>query len=116
MDKIFQYLRNGKSLYGACENVGISTNEFYSFLAKNEKFRDNYLSSMADYADKCVDDIKGLVEELKKGEIDNSTAKLLIETTKWLVLKSQNDAESVLKGKMEELDDNNVREIMVKFI
>jgi hypothetical protein len=112
-NEVLANLREGKSLYAACVNVGMSTSEFYEFLNKNDKFKEKYLSALTDYADKCVDDIRRIVEELKSGKIDNSTAKLLIETKKWLVSKANGDV-----IKLDENDDINaeVKEIMVKFI
>ena len=115
MRKIFQSLREGKSLYQECNSVNISTGEFYNVLEKNEGFRERYLCSLADYADRCVDDIRKIVEELKEGKIDNSTAKLLIETMKWLVGKTQTDANNVCGEK--DLDGGDgISEIVVKFI
>lgn len=108
-------VREGKSLYAGCFNVGISTREFYDEVAKDEKIKEMYLCAINDYADKCVDDIRVIVQELKNGEIDNSTAKLLIETMKWLVQKASND----ISGVGEEFGDdegNCVKEIMVKFV
>ena len=113
-NEVLSNLREGKSLYAACVNVGMSTSEFYEFLNKNDKFKEKYLLALTDYADKCVDDIRKIVEELKSGKIDNSTAKLLIETKKWLVSKASGDV-----TKLDENDDNinaEVKEIMVKFI
>ena len=113
-NEVLGNLREGKSLYAACVNVGMSTSEFYEFLNKNDKFKEKYLLALTDYADKCVDDIRKIVEELKSGKIDNSTAKLLIETKKWLVSKASGDV-----TKLDENDDNinaEVKEIMVKFI
>ena len=84
-------------------------------LEKNEGFRERYLCSLADYADRCVDDIRKIVEELKEGKIDNSTAKLLIETMKWLVQKISNDVNGVQEA-VGDSDVDCVREIMVKFV
>ena len=115
MRKIFQSLREGKSLYQACNLVNISTGEFYNVLEKNEGLKERYLCALTDYADRCVDDIRKIVEELKEGKIDNSTAKLLIETMKWLVGKAQTDANNV--GGEKDLDNSDgISEIVVKFI
>lgn len=113
INQILDMIRIGKSLYMACLEVNLSTKEFYDVLAKNEIFKEKYLLALSDYADKCTDDIRQIVEELKKGEIDNSTAKLLIETMKWLISKSNSDL-----GEINLNDDNasDVKEIMVKFI
>ena len=113
--EVFDSLRNGCSLYQACEKVKISTGDFYEIIGKNENYKERYLCSLADYADRCVDDIRKIVEELKEGRIDNSTAKLLIETMKWLVSKAKNDVDMVLDENGED-DEGCLREIVVKFI
>ena len=77
--------------------------------------KEKYLCSLGDYADSCVDDIRDIVEQLKKGEIDNSVAKLLIETMKWMVNKTQSDVNTVERLD-EEFEQDGLREIVVKFI
>jgi Asp-tRNA(Asn)/Glu-tRNA(Gln) amidotransferase B subunit len=115
LEKIFQDLRGGKSLFSACEKVNISTKDFYAIIEKKSVFREKFLCSLSDYADRCVDDIRDIVGQLKAGEIDNSTAKLLIETMKWMVNKVQSDIVEVEKG--EEIgDEDGIKEIVVKFI
>ncbi len=115
VNKVLDELRKGKSLYASCLSVGLKTSEFYDFIAKNEKAKEMYLLALTDYADKCVDDIRNIVDELKNGEIDNSTAKLLIETLKWLVSKSNQDVNEVGNDESVE-NDENLREIVVKFV
>ena len=108
-------VREGKSLYAACGVEKITTKEFFDEMAKDEKIKEMYLCALNDYADKCVDDIRVIVQELKSGEIDNSTAKLLIETMKWLVQKISNDVNGVQEA-VGDSDVDCVREIMVKFV
>ncbi len=115
VNKVLEELRGGKSLYASCFEVGIRTGEFYDFIAKNDKAKEKYLFALTDYADKCVDDIRGIVDELKKGEIDNSTAKLLIDTLKWLVSKSNQDVNGVGSNDSE-AGDEDFKEIVVKFV
>ena len=113
--EVLDMVREGKSLYAGCETVQISTKEFYDEVAKDEKIKEMYLCAINDYADKCVDDIRVIVQELKNGEIDNSTAKLLIETMKWLVQKASNDVNGFgAENSGDEIDE--VREIVVKFV
>ena len=115
VNKVLDELRNGKSLYGSCFGVGIKTGEFYDFIAKNDQAKELYLLALTDYADKCVDDIRNIVNELKNGEIDNSTAKLLIETLKWLISKSNQDVNEVENNEVDNTHED-LREIVVKFI
>ena len=87
-DIVFEAVREGNSLFAACRRAGISTRDFYAATAADETLREAYQLAQADYADRCTDDIRKIVADLKTGEIDNSTAKLLIETEKWLAQKS----------------------------
>ena len=74
--------------------------------------------ALADYADSCTDNIRKIVAELKVGEIDNSTAKLLIETEKWLAQKAcPEPIWTTLQNTDDENDDGrNLKEIVVKFV
>lgn len=115
---LFEEIRKGKSLYASCLKVGISTSEFYEVLSDDEKLRDEYLLALSDYADLCMDEIRRIVQNLKDGEIDNSSAKLLIETEKWLAQKASPEP-FVLSACGEKADDDGrdgCREIVVKFI
>ena len=112
---VFDFIRQGCSLYAACVKAGLSTREFYQMLAQTQDLRDDFLLALSDYADQCTDDIRALAQALKTGDIDNSTAKLLIETEKWLALKACPEA---FKGfdDMENGDKKESAEIVVKFI
>ena len=115
LESVFGDLREGKSLYASCKKAKISTSKFYEILEKKSCLKEKYLCSLGDYADSCVDDIRDIVEQLKKGEIDNSVAKLLIETMKWMVNKTQSDV-NMVERLDEEFEQDGLREIVVKFI
>ncbi len=87
-EAVFAALREGCSLYAACQKAGLTTREFYDFTAADAALLRDYYLALADYADQCTDNIKAITKDLKAGEIDNSTAKLLIETEKWLAQKA----------------------------
>ncbi len=112
---VFNLIRGGNSLYNACLKAKISTKEFYQILANDKSLYDEYLLALSDYADQCTDDIKNIITNLKDGDIDNSTAKLLIETQKWLAQKLC--PQSILEKKIQ-ADENKEedKEIVVKFI
>ena len=114
LDKVFAALRNGKSLYAACAAAGTDTRAFYARLETDRAARDAYRLALADYADRCTDDIRQIVAELRAGDIDNPTAKLLIETEKWLAQKACPEpvGERILDGG----DDEGVAEIEVQFV
>jgi hypothetical protein len=111
---LFEELRKGKSLYASCLKVGISSSEFYDILASDEKLYEEYLLALSDYADLCMDEIRRIVQSLKDGDIDNSSAKLLIETEKWLAQKASPEP---FGGKINnDFEEGECREIVVKFI
>lgn len=111
LEEVFKSIRQGRSLYAACMKAGLPTGDFYQTLAKNPKAQEEFKLALADYADQCTDEIKNLAAALKAGEIDTSTAKLLIETSKWLALKASPEpfAAEVEEG-------NDLAEIVVKFV
>lgn len=115
---VFDALRKGASLFAACQKNGIGTKRFYELMAVNPVFSQGYKLALADYADSCTDNIRKIVAELKGGEIDNSTAKLLIETEKWLAQKACPEPFwTTLQNADDENDDGrNLKEIVVKFV
>ena len=116
-DIVFEAVREGNSLFAACRRAGISTRDFYAATAADEVLREAYQLAQADYADRCTDDIRKIVADLKSGEIDNSTAKLLIETEKWLAQKScPEPVWDKIAGGESDSGDGGVAEIVVKFV
>ena len=105
-------LRKGKSLYAACCQNGLSTRDFYQLMNAQSELKDDFYLALSDYADQCTDDIRALAYSLKNGDIDTSTAKLLIETQKWLAQKACPDpVASFADDEAEKLS-----EIVVKFV
>ena len=111
---VFDYIREGHSLYAACRQAGFSTREFYQVLADNPSLKEDFQLALSDYADQCTDDIRALTQALRAGELDNSTAKLLIETNKWLAQKASPNDFAELERLDEEADKTT--EIVVKFV
>lgn len=112
--EILAAIRSGCSLFSACQKAGVSTADFYQILMEDEKIRREYQLALSDYADQCTDEIKAIAAALKAGEIDNSTAKLLIETEKWLVQKFCTN--TVWDVSAESGTDGGTAEIVVKFV
>ena len=109
---VFDFIRKGDSLYAACLKSGMTTKEFYQVLAKEPDYHEEYRLALADYADQCTDYIRKLVQDLQAGEIDTSTAKLLIETQKWLAQKASPEPyENSVDNATEK-----TTEIVVKFV
>lgn len=112
LNKVFDKIRAGCSLYGSLSSVGLTSREFYQLMTECPKIKEDFMLALSDYADRCTDDIKALAESLKAGEIDNSTAKLLIETIKWLAQKAcPEPISSFADDEAEKLS-----EIVVKFV
>lgn len=111
---VFDAVRGGCSLYAACVKAGISTKEFYEILAGDDEMKVAYQLALSDYADQCTDDIRSIAAGLKAGEIDNSTAKLLIETHKWLAQKACPEPFGGMDGQAP--DGEGLAEIVVKFV
>ena len=112
LEKVFAKIRNGCSLYAAVSAVGLTSREFYQLMAEYPKIKEDFLLALSDYADQCTDDIRSLAASLKAGEIDNSTAKLLIETIKWLAQKACPEPVSSFADEEAE----KLSEIVVKFV
>ena len=111
---VFAAIRIGCSLYGACVQAKMTTQEFYQLMGKDPDLREDFQLALSDYADQCTDDIRTLALNLKAGEIDTSTAKLLIETNKWLAQKACPDP--FVGFNDDEQAENKTTEITVKFI
>lgn len=115
LNGIFNAVRSGCSLYAACVKAGITTQEFYKMIIQNDKAREGYRLALADYADSCTDDIRAITSDLRAGNIDNSTAKLLIETAKWLAQKACPEPIFEMLGVIDD-ENGTATEIVVKFV
>ncbi len=109
---VFEKIRQGDSLYAACLKAGMTTKEFYQAMAVDNSYREEYQLALADCADQCTDYIRKLIRDLQAGEIDTSTAKLLIETQKWLAQRANPEPyENLFADEVEK-----TTEIVVKFV
>ena len=117
-DILLKNLRGGASLFSACRKAGVSTQEFYEALQHDEALFYAYRMALADYADTCTDDIRQIVADLKAGDLDNSTAKLLIETEKWLAQKACPEplCNVITQPASQDDDAAPLKEIVVKFV
>lgn len=113
INDVLEGVRHGLSLYGACTKAKMSSREFYEIIRQEPAQKEAFLLALSDYADQCMDDIRSLALGLKNKELDTSTAKLLIETQKWLAQKACPEPLSVCGGDM---DVDKTTEIVVKFI
>lgn len=110
---ILEALRKGKSLYAACCFNHVTTRDFYQLIHKNVELKDDYLLALSDYADQCTDDIRELASALQTGDIDTSSAKLLIETKKYLAQKA---CPTPYINPDDITDTAETKEIVVKFV
>lgn len=83
--RIFEAMREGKSLREICTDKGLPLSKVYEWLNSDE-FRENYADAQEARADKMFDEIIGLAdscsEESKAGVMK---AKLQIDTRKWVM-------------------------------
>ena len=114
LEVVWAGLRSGCSLYAACLSAGMTTKAFYRKVAHDNDAMEEFRLALSDYADQCMDDIRKIVASLKAGEVDNSTAKLLIETQKWLALKASPESGGGVS--LDDRKDEVGEEIVVKFV
>lgn len=78
---------NGESLKNACKANGISRIAFYERTKKNSELLNQYTRAREYAGDACLDKIHDFEEMLKAGQIDSSSANVLIQTEKWKAQK-----------------------------
>lgn len=87
LDGILNDIRNGNSIVKACKDRGFGTQTFYDYLKENPDLEENYARAREDRGDCCIDKIVELMKDLKTGKIDSQTARVLIDTEKWIAAK-----------------------------
>lgn len=87
LDGILNDIRNGNSIVKACKDRGFGTQTFYDYLKEHPELEENYARAREDRGDCCIDKIVELMKELKEGKIDSQSARVLIDTHKWIAAK-----------------------------
>lgn len=85
--QILADIADGLSMRKACEKNGVAKQSFQAKLRRDEDFAAHYTCARQDAGDSCLDKIDEFEEMLKAGQIDSSSANVLIQTEKWKAQK-----------------------------
>ena len=85
--QILADIADGYSMRKACEKNSVAKQSFQAKLKRDEAFAAQYACARQDAGDSCLDKIDEIEEMLKNGQIDSSTANVLINTEKWKASK-----------------------------
>lgn len=86
-DDMLEEISGGKSLSVVCKERGIKRDVFYKYKDETEERKDKYTRACEQRGDSYADKIDEIEEKLLNGEIDSSTAKVLIDSQKWKACK-----------------------------
>lgn len=86
-DEILKLVSDGTSLKRACEQVGISRDTFNEHVKKNKDLSDRYACAREERGSSYADKIDDIEQKLLSGEVDSSTARVLIDSLKWKASK-----------------------------
>lgn len=90
MDTVYQIcelVANGATIKKACKESGISYDAFRNWKNDKDEVLNLYVKAVQDKADIKDDCIEETLEKLERGEIDASTANVIIQTQKWRMSK-----------------------------
>ena len=80
-------IADGLSMRKACIKNDVSRNAFCERIRKDDVLHDHYMRAREFAGDACLDKIDEFEEMLKTGQIDSSSANVLIQTEKWKAQK-----------------------------
>lgn len=87
MQKVFDDIADGLSIKKACQKQGVSKQSFYDKLEQYPELKDQYTRSREKRGDAFIESIEEDLEKLSKREIDAASARVSIDTKKWLACK-----------------------------
>lgn len=90
MDTVYQIcelVANGATIKKACKESNISYDAFRNWKNDKDEVFNLYVKAVQDKADVKDDSIEETLEKLERGEIDASTANVIIQTQKWRMSK-----------------------------
>jgi len=90
IDKVYRIcdmVADGSNIKKACKENGISYNAFRDWRKDNEVVSNLYVKAVQDKGDSIDAEIDRILEMLEKGDIDASTANVMIQTYKWKASK-----------------------------
>lgn len=85
-ERIFEAMRNGKSLRNYCSENGLPLTKVYEWLNSDE-FRENYTDAQAARADYFFDEILNIADGCPADKEEVARAKLRIETRKFAMAR-----------------------------
>ena len=80
-------VQNGLSLVNACRKNNLSRSAFYEKLNCDENLANKYARARERSTDSMLDEFDALMKKLEAGEIDSSTARVLLDALKWKLSK-----------------------------
>lgn len=84
-DKIVE----GKSIQTACREMGIGTETFYIEMRENPDLQASYTHARSARADARFEKIDDIMDDMRAGEIDPVTAKVMLDAIKWQCSKEK---------------------------
>lgn len=85
-ERIFEEMRNGKSLREICRDKNLPLNKVYEWL-NSEEFRDNYTDAQAARADYFFDEILSIADDCPSDKDEVAKARLRIEARKFAMAR-----------------------------
>ena len=84
---ILEDIASGLSILKACRERGISKQTFFDYIDADQEKKDQYMRAREQRGEECISRIAEYEEDLKAKKIDSATARVLIDTEKWLACK-----------------------------
>lgn len=85
--EICTLIAEGANVKDACKEAGISYDAFRDWRYNDDVVSNLYVKAVQDKADSKDSEIDRVLDMLEKGEIDASTANVMIQTQKWRMSK-----------------------------
>lgn len=85
--RICDMVADGANIKKACKENDISYNAFRDWRKDNEVVSNLYVKAVQDKGDSVDAEIDRILEMLEKGDVDASTANVMIQTYKWKASK-----------------------------
>lgn len=122
LDKGFEICKGislGKSVKRAAEEIGATEPSFFRWLTQSKELAEEYMRVRLYRADARYESIDAIIDELKTGQIDSNTARVIIDTIKWQCGKEKGgvygDSTQIRHANAQGTDDANFH-VGVSFI
>lgn len=84
---ILKLVADGSSLTKALNSVNVNIRDFFEVIDNDENLANEYARAREQRGESCIGRITDYEEDLKNKKIDPATARVLIDTEKWLACK-----------------------------